>query len=184
MAGETDKEKIIFFIKSYYEKNRETPSMKIISEKCRINSRAFYELFKSQKEAFEVAGVPYSDEKRKKVEPANVARRNTPPTIQVLSKKKIYVVDRNRLDEYRSRNISDPFDEIRYKVAIKKNKVLQSNPQDEIHIEEAYNAVNNLLDAVSLKFMELQYYYQMCLSLKNSPANWEKIFLVRLSVLI
>jgi hypothetical protein len=78
MTGEMDREKIVFFIKDYYEKNNETPSMKIISEKCRINSRAFYELFKNQKEAFKVAGVPYSDEKRKKVEPANVARRKTP----------------------------------------------------------------------------------------------------------
>jgi sulfur relay (sulfurtransferase) DsrC/TusE family protein len=67
MAGEVDKEKIVFFIKNYYEKNSETPSMKIISEECGINSRVFYELFSNQKEAFEIAGVPYSDEKRKKV---------------------------------------------------------------------------------------------------------------------
>jgi hypothetical protein len=60
--------------------------MKIISKECGINSRVFYELFNSQKEAFEVAGVSYNDEKRKKVEPANVARR-TPPAIRSYQKR-------------------------------------------------------------------------------------------------
>lgn len=178
MAGETDKEKIVSFIKDYYEKNRETPSMKIISEKCRINSRAFYELFRNQKEAFEVAGVPYSDEKRIKVEQANIARR-TPPAFQVLSKKEtLYVVDKNRLDEYRNRNISDPFDEPRYRAAINKNKLFQSNPQDEIHIKQAYDAVNNFIDETSSKLMELEYNYQMCKKLKYAPVGADKVFLV------
>jgi hypothetical protein len=177
MTGEVDKEKIVFFIKNYYEKNRETPSMKIISKECGINSRVFYELFNSQKEAFEVAGVPYSDEKRKKVEPANVARR-TPPAIQVLSKKTVYLVNRNRLDEYRSRNISDPFDEIRLKVANIKNSILQSNPQDEIDIEIAYTAARSYVDAVSFDFIQLSYEYQMCKTLKNTPASREKVFFV------
>jgi hypothetical protein len=97
--------------------------MKIISEKCRINSRAFYELFKNQKEAFKVAGVPYSDEKRKS-RTGKCCQKKDPPTIQVLSKKTIFVVDKNRLDEYRSRNISDPFNEIRYKFTINKNIML------------------------------------------------------------
>jgi hypothetical protein len=178
MVGGADKDKIIFFIKDYYEKNNETPSMKVICEKCRINSRAFYELFKSQKEAFEIAGVPYSDEKRKKVEPANVARR-IPPAIQVVSEKEtLYVVDGNRLDGYRSRNISDPFDELRYDAAINKTKFIKSNPQDEIHIEEAYDAVNNFIDSVSSEFMQLVYWYQWCKKLKNAPPGADKVFLV------
>lgn len=177
MAGEVDKEKIVSFIKNYYDKNKETPSMKVISEKCGINSRVFYELFKSQKEAFENAGVPYSDENRKKVEPANVARR-APPIKVTPEKTTIYWIDKNQLDEYSSQNISDPFGDIRYKIVIMKNRFLQSSPQDETDIEEAYGAAKRLINAISFSYILLEHEHQRCKTLKNAPGNMETILLV------
>jgi hypothetical protein len=87
------------------------------------------------------------------------------------------VVDKNRLDEYRSRNISDPFNEIRYKFTINKNSILQSNPQDEIDIEIAYNAIMGLTNAINFDYIQLGEEYKMCKMLKNAPASLEKIYL-------
>ena len=49
--------------------------MKDILSRCDVNPRVFYKMFSGQEEAFKLAGVPYSDEARSKVEKANVARR-------------------------------------------------------------------------------------------------------------
>ena len=75
MSADKEKEKIIQYIKNYYSEFGKTPSMKDLISKCDVNSRVFYQLFRSQKEAFNLAGVPYSDEARRKVERANVARK-------------------------------------------------------------------------------------------------------------
>ncbi|MGD0802594.1 MAG: hypothetical protein ABSA11_00780 [Candidatus Bathyarchaeia archaeon] len=75
MSADEERKKIIQFIKNYYGEFGKTPSMKEIQLKCKVNPRVFYELFGSQKEAFNLAGVPYNDEARSKVEKANVARK-------------------------------------------------------------------------------------------------------------
>jgi sensor histidine kinase YesM len=143
MTDKKDKKKIIIFIKNYYEKNGKTPNMKVISSECGVNSRVFYELFKSQREAFRFAGVPYSDVARKKVERANVARKmsRNKSIIEVMSEKEtIYVVDKNRLNNYYSSTVNDPFSEIRIQLANIFNRILQSNSQDEFYIRAAYDA--------------------------------------------
>jgi len=86
MEADKDRKKIIEYIKKYYREFGETPSMKEVTSKCDVNSRVFYQLFKNQEEAFKLAGIPYNDEARVKVERANIARRKT-PLVKVLSKK-------------------------------------------------------------------------------------------------
>jgi hypothetical protein len=75
VSDDKERKKIIQYIKKYYSESGKTPSMKEILSECTVNSRVFYELLGSQKEAFNLAGVPYSDEARSKVEKANVARK-------------------------------------------------------------------------------------------------------------
>ena len=75
MSDDKERKNIIQYIKKYYSEFGKTPSMQEILSGCAVNSRVFYELLGSQKEAFNLAGVPYSDEARSKVEKANVARK-------------------------------------------------------------------------------------------------------------
>ncbi len=75
MSDDKERKKIIQYIKKFYNEFGKTPNMQEILSGCAVNSRVFYELLGSQKEAFNLAGVPYSDEARSKVEKANVARK-------------------------------------------------------------------------------------------------------------
>jgi len=90
----------------------------------------------------------------------------------------IYWIDKNQLDEYSSQNISDPFGDIRYKIVIMKNRFLQSSPQDETDIEEAYGAAKRLINAISFSYILLEHEHQRCKTLKNASDNMETILLV------
>ncbi len=178
----TNKEstKVIKFIREYYGEFGKTPSMKAILKECDVNPRVFYQLFESQEEAFKLAGVPYDDEARIKVEKANVARKvgknvisviRTYPPIKVISRYDLM----NKIDE--------PYVN-KYDILMEKLFEVYSNyniqyPNDYDSINEAYNKSLNFIFDWTCFLMMNDRCYELAKSTKysNDPDRFYLIML-------
>lgn len=124
--------------------------MKEIKLRCGVNPRVFYELFGSQEEAFNLAGVPYSDEARSKVEKANVARKfgksgiiSRRPSTFLKSAFRNLIISKNEeryVDKYSIKRIR-----MMDKLSSIYSKYHQLNPSDQDSILIAYNNLSSFI---------------------------------------
>jgi hypothetical protein len=189
MSASNKKKTIAEYIKKYYSEYGQGPSMKIIEKECDINPREFYQLFQNQEEAFKVAGIPYSDEARKTVEKANVARRKdvnqgwVTQRVRLISEEESYVHALISADESTYNQMIKRIDEKYfedYKVRKKRLddyyiNLLQSNYDDKKDIHDAHNQLslpNFFLPLfMSLTRLEKRYEYARSLILTDSSAK-------------
>jgi hypothetical protein len=141
-----ERKKIIQYIKNYYSESGKTPSMKEILSGCKINPRVFYQLLDSQENAFNLAGVPYSDEAKSKVKKANVARKFGKSGI--ISRRPLpplKVIFRNKVVRKEDKKYTDKCYLMLEKLSNIYSKYRQVNPRDSDSIKIVYDNLSSFI---------------------------------------
>jgi len=86
------------------------------------------------------------------------------------------LVDKNRLDEIRSRDTSNSEGEILYNLAIIKNSLVESYPQDKAAIEMAYKYARDYVSGTIFMINKLYFQYKDCKKIKDAPPNMMKVY--------
>jgi hypothetical protein len=169
LSARQDKKNVIKYIKEFYLESGKSPSMKNIQDKCGLNPRVFYEMFKNQEEAFKLAGVPYSGEAKKKVVRANIARKHGKVgVIEYGPKQTIRVIDGGLLRSLREEKYVKKATLMMQRLSNVYMKYLRVNPGDRESITDAYDSVSSVIllwyTILQLKDRE----YEIVKSMKNS----------------
>lgn len=177
MSADKEKKMIIQFIKEYYDEHENTPSMKEILSGCKVNPRVFYELFDSKEKACSLAGVPYSDEPRLKVEKANITRKfGKIGIIETRSLPPLKVINRDYISNKEDKYVKK-CNLMLEKLSNICSKYRQLNPGEMDYIIKAYDRLSSFIMYwyTSLSIDDKQ--YELAKSLRYSTDPYKFMFI-------